>query len=87
MYVRTPGEHVARRVDGVTDVDADHVAVTTAACNFEKAARAQSAALGLPELRLIIYPQPTGIEHEVEGAESARIVTDQLLTMLRDASV
>ena len=39
-----------------------------------------------PELRLIIYPQPKGVEHEVEGAESARIVTDQLLTMLRDAS-
>lgn len=54
---------------------------------FEKAARAQSAALGLPELRLIIYPQPKGIEHEVEGAESARIVTDQLLAMLREASV
>ena len=54
---------------------------------FEKAARAQSAALGLPELRLIIYPQPKGIEHEVEGAESARIVTDQLLALLREASV
>ncbi len=54
---------------------------------FEKAARAQSQALGLPELRLIIYPQPKGIEHEVEGAESARIVTGQLLAMLREASV
>ncbi|MFQ6026386.1 MAG: hypothetical protein ACE5Q6_02600 [Dehalococcoidia bacterium] len=54
---------------------------------FEKAARAQSQALGLAELRLIIYPQPKGIEHEVEGAESARIITDQLLTLLRDASV
>ena len=54
---------------------------------FEKAARAQSSALGLPDLRLIIYPQPKGHRDEVEGAEAARQVVDQLLGMVNDTPV
>ncbi len=50
---------------------------------FENAARAQSSALGLPELRLIIYSQPKGRQDEVEGAEAARQVVDQLIAMVR----
>ena len=48
---------------------------------FERAARAQSSALGLPDLRLIVYNQPKGIEEEVEGAATARQVVDQLMNL------
>ncbi len=53
---------------------------------FEKAARAQSSALGLADLRLIIYKQPKGRVEEVEGADAARQVVDQLLGMVEDSS-
>ena len=52
---------------------------------FEKASRAQSQALGLLDLRLIVYQQPQGIAEEVEGKAAARAVTDQLIELLRDA--
>ena len=54
---------------------------------FERAARAQSNALGLPELRLIVYSQPKGEEEELEGAESARQVVSQLVDMVRETDV
>ena len=54
---------------------------------FEKAAQAQSKALGLAELRLIVYDQPKGEAEDVEGATAARSVVDQLLEMVRDASL
>ena len=53
---------------------------------FEKAARAQSQALGLPELRLIVYQQPQGTTEEVEGEAGAQAVTGQLMELLRDAA-
>jgi hypothetical protein len=53
---------------------------------FEKAARAQSSALGLADLRLIVYKQPKGQVEEVEGADAARQVVDELLDMVRDSS-
>ena len=53
---------------------------------FEKAARAQSSALGLAGLRLIVYNQPKGQVEDVEGADTARQVVDQLLDMVRDSS-
>lgn len=49
---------------------------------FENAAKAQSKALGMPDLRLIVFPQPKGEEHEVEGPESAREVVDKLIEMV-----
>ena len=54
---------------------------------FERAARAQSNALRLSELRLIIYSQPKGEEEELEGAESARQVVSQLVDMVRETGV
>ena len=51
---------------------------------FERAARAQSNALGLPGLRLIVYSQPKGIEEEVEGSAAARQVVDQLMDLTRE---
>jgi len=53
---------------------------------FEKAAQAQSKALGLADLRLIVYNQPKGEAEDVEGAAAARSVVDRLLEMVRDAS-
>ena len=52
---------------------------------FEKAARAQSNALGLPELRVIVYRQPKGQEADLEGAQAARQVVDQLIELVRGA--
>lgn len=54
---------------------------------FGKAAQAQSVALGLPELRVIIYDQPMGKPDEVEGAQAAKQVVDQLIQMVRDSDV
>ena len=51
---------------------------------FGKAAQAQSIALGLPELRVIIYDQPKGKPDEVEGAQAAKQVVDQLTAMVRE---
>ena len=52
---------------------------------FGKAAQAQSMALGLPELRVIIYNQPKGKPDEVEGAKSAKQVVDRLMEMVRES--
>ena len=49
---------------------------------FEKAAHAQCSALGLPDLRVIVYAQPKGQEADLEGAEAARQVVGQLLEMV-----
>ena len=49
---------------------------------FEKAARAQSNALGITELRLIVYKQPQGIAEEVEGKLTAKSVTDQIFRLM-----
>ena len=51
---------------------------------FEKAARAQSDALGLAELRVIVYAQPKGQQEDLEGAESAREVVGQLANMVQE---
>ena len=51
---------------------------------FGKAAQAQPVALGLPELRVIIYDQPKGKPDDVEGALSAKQVVDQLEVMVRE---
>ena len=48
----------------------------------EKAARAQCNALGITELRLIVYKQPQGIAEEVEGEQTAKSVTDQIFRLM-----
>ncbi len=73
--------------DGINLERAGVPAVVISHNVFEKAARAQSNALGLPELRLIIYPQPRGEQDEVEGAQAAREVVNRLLGLIREASV
>ena len=49
---------------------------------FEKAAKAQANALGVPDLRILVYSQPKGDEEEVEGAKSAQYISQQLVTLL-----
>ena len=53
---------------------------------FEKAAHAQCIALGLPELRVLVYTQPKGREADLEGAEAARQVVYQFLEMVPNPS-
>lgn len=73
--------------DGINLERAGVPAVVISHDVFEKAARAQSNALGLPELRLIVYSQPKGEEADLEGAESARQVVGQLVDMVREHDV
>ena len=54
---------------------------------FEKAAHAQSNALGLPDLRVIVYQQPKGLEADVAGVEAAKQVVDQLISMVQDSNL
>ena len=49
---------------------------------FEKATHAQSNALGITELRLLVYKQPQGIAEEVEGEQIAESVTDQIFRLM-----
>ena len=49
---------------------------------FEKAARAQCNALGVPDLRILVYSQPKGEEEEVEGAKAATDISNQLIQMI-----
>ncbi len=73
--------------DGINLERAGVPAVVISHDVFERAARAQSNALGLPELRLIVYSQPMGEAEELEGAESARQVVSQLVDMVRETDV
>ncbi|MBI3069095.1 MAG: hypothetical protein HYY79_09560 [Betaproteobacteria bacterium] len=43
--------------DGITLAKAGHPAVVLVYDNFERAARAQAKALGMPDLRIYVYPQ------------------------------
>ncbi len=43
--------------DGIALARLGHPAVVFVYDNFERAARAQAAALGVPELRICVYPQ------------------------------
>ena len=54
--------------DGINLENKGVPAVVISHSVFGKAAEAQSAALGLPELRVIIYGQPKGKPDDVEGA-------------------
>jgi hypothetical protein len=51
---------------------------------FEKAAKAQANALGIPDLRILVYSQPKGEQEEVEGGKSALYISNQLITLLED---
>ena len=58
--------------DGVNLARAGHTAVVFVHDCFEQAARAQAQGLGLPDLRIYVYPQykPGGVSDEVEEAKA-----------------
>jgi len=49
---------------------------------FEKAARAQCNALGVPDLRITGLLSTKGEEEEVEGAKAATDISNQLIEMI-----
>jgi hypothetical protein len=58
--------------DGINLAKAGHPAIVFVYDNFERAARAQAKGLGVPDLRIYVYPQYTpgegALSHEEEKA-------------------
>ena len=54
--------------DGIFFSKAGHPAIVFVHDFFERAARAQAAALGMPELNLYVYPQHKAGDYEAEEA-------------------
>lgn len=48
---------------------------------FEKAARAQAFSLGMPDLRMVVFPQPELSDVESSAPEAARKVVDAIAEM------
>ncbi len=48
---------------------------------FEKAAKAQAVALGMPDIRMVVYPQPELSDVESSAPDAARQVVDSLAEM------
>ena len=55
--------------DGIFFTKAGHPTVVFVHDFFERAARAQAAALGMPELELYVYPQHKSGDYEAEEIE------------------
>jgi hypothetical protein len=70
--------------DGIFLTKAGHPTVVFVHDFFEKAARAQAKALGLPELKIYVYPQHKAGDYEAEeavkGVRAAHELTDWLET-------
>ena len=69
--------------DGIALKSAGHPALVLVHDVFERAAHAQAAALGMPDLRIYVYPQqrsgePDEIEAE-KGAKAAEALESNLL--------
>lgn len=60
--------------DGFNFSKAGHPVVVFVYDNFERAARAQAKALGVPDLRIYVYPQyqPGGDSLSLEQAKAAK---------------
>jgi hypothetical protein len=70
--------------DGIFLTKAGHPTIVFVHDFFEKAARAQAKALGLPELKIYVYPQHKAGDFEaaeaVKGAHAAHELRDWLET-------
>ena len=63
--------------DGVSLSRAGHPTVVFVHDFFERAARAQARALGMPDLKIYVYPQfKPGDSEEVEAAKAAKAVAE-----------
>ncbi len=59
--------------DGIALKSAGHPALVLVHEVFERAAHAQAAALGMPDLRIYVFPQQlTGESDEIEAEKGAR---------------
>ncbi len=59
--------------DGIALLSAGHPTLVYVHDVFERAARAQAAALGMPDLRIYVYPQNrSGEPDQVEAEKAAR---------------
>jgi hypothetical protein len=59
--------------DGIALKSAGHPALVLVHDVFERAAHAQAAALGMPDLRIYVYPQQrSGEPDEIEAEKGAR---------------
>ena len=59
--------------DGIALLSAGHPTLVFVHDVFERAAHAQAKALGMPDLRIYVYPQNrSGEPDEVEAAKAAR---------------
>ena len=68
--------------DGIFLTKAGHPTIVFVNDFFEKAARAQARALGLPELKIFVYPQQKAGDFEAEEAVKGRQAAHELRRML-----
>ena len=68
--------------DGIFLTKAGHPTIVFVNDFFEKAARAQARALGLPDLKIFVYPQHKAGNFEAEEAVKGRQAAHELRRML-----
>jgi hypothetical protein len=68
--------------DGIFLTRAGHPTIVFVNDFFEKAARAQARALGLPDLKIFVYPQHKAGDFEAEEAVKGRQAAHELRRML-----
>ena len=68
--------------DGIYLTKAGHPTVVFVNDFFEKAARAQAKALGLPELKIFVYPQHKAGDFEAEEAQKGARAAHELRNWL-----
>jgi hypothetical protein len=68
--------------DGIFLTKAGHPTIVFVNDFFEKAARAQARALGLPDLKIFVYPQHKAGDFEAEEAVKGRQAAHELRRML-----
>ena len=68
--------------DGIVLTKAGHPTIVFVNDFFEKAARAQAQALGLPDLKIFVYPQHKAGDFEAEEAIKGRQAAHELRRML-----
>jgi hypothetical protein len=68
--------------DGIYLTKAGHPTVVFVNDFFEKAARAQAKALGVPELKIYVYPQHKAGDFEAEEAAKGKAAARELADWL-----
>ena len=71
--------------DGVFLTKSGHPTIVFVHDFFEKAERAQAQAMGLPELKIFVFPQHKAGDFEAEEAVKGRQAAHELQRLLGDA--